>query len=1062
MSREKLKSRILLTLELDAGTEYISSEYQYIDSTVYNSRLLNHVDVHKRLTGGRLYPSSLTLELDDADGHFATLFSGGEEFRGDSVKITHYEPEKTTQETIYLYAIIDSASFAGSKFIIDCTVQDHEPLQTTLPRKSLDEDSPSNWTSYPTVNGTTIRIPPYDQGKSIALIFGNAAKVPCRYALYDADNDYWEYLIGPTVLVDSVSAVYRDKVVVDSSEYSFHTDSRYEDEDGITYAYLRFTQEQLDFSGNPYQIEADVSSPSDYRNFIYVIQKILSETWGCNTTVNATTFTSVKANWTSYYCDGAVYEETKVQDLIDQLLECCPRTYIYYDENGWNIADDSSYNSTAEANFGSGDGIYENIIDYSYKAAPSKSNVIKKLKVKYQYNPWESEYPVKIERTVNSFGEDETLKLPFVRDGETADRISSRIQNLEQYAGERLNLTVGSEGRLLNKYDPIDVTIKWKHRQDTVSLISGLWQVITITHGLTRHELECRSYGSSIYTYNAGTIPSSPEDDGRTDYSNTNPDAPTSFTLDSSGTHQGTDGGTKAYFEFSADAPTTNFSKMVFGYRKSDATIYTWTDGDEPSSGNTWTARFDGLSPGANYDFIAMSVNAFNVASLSNPTLSSQTAPGDSSAPAAPTGLSATGKIGAIEIKWTANSEGDFARYKLYRSTDGSVYSLIAKPDTNQYTDPNTNYTSTYYYKVYAVDYSGNTSSASSVDTASPKKSDLDNDIDDGTTYARTKSTYLSDGQTKISGLLDDGEQTLQISSTNIEIAASGGLTISASGGLKVTSGGGLEVSAASGITVTDGSSIELEDGGDIVIGSQGGIKTYGYAYDYEISFYGNVVSVASDTSLYLLADGNIYVQPGADILPNSLSLTFDIGSSATKIGHIYTEGLNVGPSTSSNSDTINVCGSGEQNVRIESTNNSAAVILDNSSYSWYFYSPTGSSDLKMYYTNDTVDRFRLTKDGDLYIEGTLYENDNASVDTQKISQWDLFWSIHDMYKKHDYDLLHPELKYFKYDEDDLGPTGKYTRHKSITDFVQILAECLGDITKRTEKLENEQNIQIQ
>jgi hypothetical protein len=583
-----------------------------------------------------------------------------------------------------------------------------------------------------------------------------------------------------------------------------------------------------------------------------------------------------------------------------------------------------------------------------------------------------------------------------------------------------------------------------------------------VTKGLDQYELECRSYSSSIYTTTTASPPTDPESDGRTDYSNTNPDAPTSFTLDSSGTHQGTDGGTKAYFEFSADAPTTNFSKMVFGYRKSDATIYTWTDGDEPSSGNTWTARFDGLSPGANYDFIAMSVNAFNVASLSNPTLSSQTAPGDSSAPAAPTGLSATGKIGAIEIKWTANSEGDFARYKLYRSTDGSVYSLIAKPDTNQYTDPNTNYTSTYYYKVYAVDYSGNTSSASSVDTASPKKSDLDNDIDDGTTYARTKSTYLSDGQTKISGLLDDGEQTLQISSTNIEIAASSGLTISASGGLKVTSGGGLEVSAASGITVTGGSSIELEDGGDIVIGSQGGIKTYGYAYDYEISFYGNVVSVESFTNLYLWADGNIYVQPGADILPNSLSLTFDIGSSAKKIGHIYTEGLNVGPSTSSNSDTINVCGSGEQNVRIESTDNSAAVILDNSSYSWYFYSPTGSSDLKMYYTNDTVDRFRLTKDGDLYIEGTLYENDNASVDTQKISQWDLFWSIHDMYKKHDYDLLHPELKYFKYDEDDLGPTGKYTRHKSITDFVQILAECLGDITKRTEKLENEQNIQIQ
>ncbi len=756
---------------------------------LYKRALLNEPQVRKELTGGRELPSSITLEFDNADGYYSDLFRAGTEFRGESVKIEHYEPSHHPRYQTYLYAIIDTVELdTVARF--SCTVQDHEPLQTTLPRTALDEDSPDNWNSYPAVNGVTIRIPPYDQGKPIALIFGNAAKVPCRYALYDADNNQWEYLIGPVDLVDSVVTVYRDKVVVPSGNYSVHTDSRYVDEDGIVYAYLRFDKEQLDFNGNPYEIEADVNSSSDYRNFIYVIQKILSETWGCEATVNATTFNSVKGNWTDCKCDGAVYNEVKAQDLIDRLLECCPRTYIYHDENGWNIAGDSSYNGTAEAHFGSGDDYYENIVDYSYTAGPSKQDVIKELKVKYQYNPWETEYPVKIERTCNSFGEDHTLELSYVRDGETADRIASRLQNLEQYANEQLQLTVGHEGRLLERYDPIDVTINWKHGQNTVNLLDGLWQVINVRHGLTDHELECRSYSSDIYTYNAGTIPSSPEDDGRTDWSNTRPNSPTNFTLDSSGTYQGSDGGTRAYVNLSADAPDFNFTKMAFGYRKSTEAIYSWVTGDEPSSGNTWSGRIEGLTPGMEYEFVALSENSFNLASTSNPTITS-TAPGDTTAPATPTGLSATGQIGQIKLTWNANSEADLKEYVVQKYISWS-WNVIARVGGTTYVDPNETYSSSTYYRVAAVDYSGNTSSYSSSASATPKKSDLDNDVSDGSTYARVRGTYLTNGQHKASMLLDDGG-TLTLSSTRVKINQTDGFIIGGSGNIKVEDGGDIE-----------------------------------------------------------------------------------------------------------------------------------------------------------------------------------------------------------------------------------------------------------------------------
>jgi hypothetical protein len=80
----------------------------------------------------------------------------------------------------------------------------------------------------------------------------------------------------------------------------------------------------------------------------------------------------------------------------------------------------------------------------------------------------------------------------------------------------------------------------------------------------------------------------------------------------------------------------------------------------------------------------------------------------------APTGLAATSYYGGAKLSWTANSESDLAEYYIYYSTDNSTYTEFSdEPTTNSYTTSGGTIGTLYYYKVSAVDISGNESSKS-------------------------------------------------------------------------------------------------------------------------------------------------------------------------------------------------------------------------------------------------------------------------------------------------------------------------------------------------------------
>jgi len=104
-------------------------------------------------------------------------------------------------------------------------------------------------------------------------------------------------------------------------------------------------------------------------------------------------------------------------------------------------------------------------------------------------------------------------------------------------------------------------------------------------------------------------------------------------------------------------------------------------------------------------------------------SISESTGSGDIIPPDAPTGLAATVGDGQVELSWEANTGSDLGEYRLYRGTSPDPTRFVATvgAGTEGFTDTNVDESTTYYYRLTAVDDAGNESSFSEgVITAAP------------------------------------------------------------------------------------------------------------------------------------------------------------------------------------------------------------------------------------------------------------------------------------------------------------------------------------------------------
>src|SRR5215210_3967278 len=156
---------------------------------------------------------------------------------------------------------------------------------------------------------------------------------------------------------------------------------------------------------------------------------------------------------------------------------------------------------------------------------------------------------------------------------------------------------------------------------------------------------------------------------------------------------------------------------------------YRWRRCDGGGGGCSDIAGADGQSytlAEADLDStLRVAVTATNAAgsstASSQPTALVEAEP-DTTAPAAPSGLTATPGDGSVALDWDDNAEPDLAGYRVYRrSADGSwPTSPLTTTTASNYTNSGLTNGTSYTYRVTAVDGSGNESAPSASVSATP------------------------------------------------------------------------------------------------------------------------------------------------------------------------------------------------------------------------------------------------------------------------------------------------------------------------------------------------------
>jgi hypothetical protein len=193
-----------------------------------------------------------------------------------------------------------------------------------------------------------------------------------------------------------------------------------------------------------------------------------------------------------------------------------------------------------------------------------------------------------------------------------------------------------------------------------------------------------------------------------------------------------------------------------------------------------------GLDPSKTYDVRLKAVNGLAVSSS---YVSAQAVPAaDTTAPSAPSSVSASGEFEQITINWTNPTADDFSHVDVYRSTSSSgTYALIGKSAGTNFTDTNLAVSVTRYYKLKAIDYTGNASGYSSIVNA---------------TTTQVPSGGIADGAVNTDQIADLAVETGQIDNdavTIAKVAASLQSTnyVSGSAGWKIQKSGAVEFEEA-------------------------------------------------------------------------------------------------------------------------------------------------------------------------------------------------------------------------------------------------------------------------
>lgn len=523
-----------------------------------------------------------------------------------------------------------------------------------------------------------------DVGKVVPEAAGIGVKLLCVLV----DPALFKYAVArsPSTILN----VYRGGRLVPSDEYvvSSETVASY------SAVIITFSQEQKDFSGNYYVLEADCSANSS--NAATELLRVLTEV---GVTTNSTSFaTAVTVATANYMVADIGYRTQRTASAVINDLLLILRGSLYRGDTGYEIIQDVEqifYSTWDEA-------LGDNVEVMGYNGADSPATV----EVEYLPNVVTPDTLTHvISKSAGGYTGVKRYKVPYISDHQSADRLLDYLAKRNRY-GASVNVQILNSVASLNDRIQLSSPALWTGTKD--------FSVRKVVHGVNKSTIIAREYNGILYTYEPQTYPEGAVVGYLPDYSKTLPLAPTSLLVDQSSTYVNTDGTTIATARGSAIPPTVNWSKLYIQATNTLTNeIYQAICSD--IGGGRYGAQLSGLRPGQAHTLVSWAENAFGVQGIVSSPLAFTSA-GYTTLPAAPTSVSASqgsGKV--ITVSWVASTTGTIVdHYDVYRSTNGSTYTKVAIA-TGSYADTDVYYGTNYYYKARAVDRSGNQSYDSSV-----------------------------------------------------------------------------------------------------------------------------------------------------------------------------------------------------------------------------------------------------------------------------------------------------------------------------------------------------------
>lgn len=482
-----------MEFSVGGSSYYFSQEDLYLSNILYKGELINWDSIklsesYADRNWGSFNVSSQDFVFDDRSNFWKTLVASYE-IRGLDWTIKKYDSYTGVSSTLAIGRIVGYS--LGLETSIQVEFFHEEVLDTLIPPKF------TNTTDWP---GCYTE----DLGKPVNIIFGQAKNVPLAHTFNDGSTTF-DYLIGYGPIT-SVDAVYRNNVLVNASEYTLYHSG--------AFSYLRFALEQMDFSGQFYDLTADITGLlSGSRNAATIIQNILTNTtWGLSESINSTSFTQAAADIVTistvspvgFFCDGFISDQKEAKTVLEEICKMF-RGYLRRDSAGtWSLTIDT-YDSTVGGSLGWGDGYYDNILDDTIEiSVPSLSDSMKSYKLRYGIKRTKKNVDLlhfDNTRSVYSYGKDVVEETHWIRNHNTADKHVAYMRQKALYANKFMTVTADLDtdiqiGKIVSVYIP------------AYGISDGRYKIVEKETYLDHLVYGMESYSSSIYTYTSGSVAS--------------------------------------------------------------------------------------------------------------------------------------------------------------------------------------------------------------------------------------------------------------------------------------------------------------------------------------------------------------------------------------------------------------------------------------------------------------------------------------------------------------------------------------------------------------------------